>query len=262
MTTPRKKKKKVRATANAVMFEIGDEKAVQVKGTARTVAADSLLANDYNYNTVSPHMFETLKKNIRKVGFIDPVTVRSGNEKGRFKDGHYEIIDGEHRWKAALELELVEIPVMDIGNVSDAHAKLLTVNMNEIGGKPDAERLAEIVAGFHEENLDELMELLPYSSEETDAMIDAGASDLDALESLRDLDGDDIPDSDGDDIDDDDDDEVVDVAQILGLYDLDDSKHEEFAERLQEEVFPHIKNHKKPGVVLGRMIDAFVESLS
>ena len=51
---------------------------------------------------------EALKQSIATHGVITPITVRAA------KDGYYQIIAGERRWRAARSIGLTEIPAMVI----------------------------------------------------------------------------------------------------------------------------------------------------
>lgn len=107
---------------------------------------------------MTPDMYAKAIASIREFGFVDPVTVRSFPDEDTL-----EIIDGEHRVKAALDEGLDAIPVFDLGIVSDDHARLLTIVLNETRGQADPEKLAsllkELRAGMH---LEDLIRTLPY----------------------------------------------------------------------------------------------------
>ena len=52
-------------------------------------------------------MLDHARASIHRFGFVDPVTVRRLGTT-------YQVIDGEHRWRIALELQLEAIPVFDV----------------------------------------------------------------------------------------------------------------------------------------------------
>lgn len=76
--------------------------------------------------------------------------------------GHYEILDGEHRWKYAKELGYKELTVESIGEIEDSKAKILTVMLNNLRGKDDIEKRAIILESLNEGQL----QLLPFTAEE------------------------------------------------------------------------------------------------
>ncbi len=61
--------------------------------------------------TFSPAKLDELAASIREKGIIQPLVVRK-------KDGHYELVAGERRWRAAQRAGLREVPVV-IQDVSD-----------------------------------------------------------------------------------------------------------------------------------------------
>jgi len=68
-----------------------------------TLAVDMLVPNPWNPNVMSPAMYAKELASIRRFGFIDPVAVRR-------MDTRYQIIDGENRVRAAIELHIGFIP--------------------------------------------------------------------------------------------------------------------------------------------------------
>ena len=121
--------------------------------------------NAWNPNLQTDVMFKAEMDSISKHGFIDPILVRE-------KDGIYEIIDGEHRWKACMELQYTEIIVESLGQIDDITAKTLTIEMNNLRGKDDilkrAQLLKEIMSGqgslfsMSQKDIEEEMKLLDF----------------------------------------------------------------------------------------------------
>lgn len=147
-------------SAAQVLREAGATLRPEVFGKALTVAVDKIRPNFWNPNVQDEATFRRELASIRRFGFVDPIIVR--------KDGSmFEIIDGEHRWKAAMELGFTEIPVFDIGPISDHEAQQLTVVLNELRGKPEEKKLGELLRNLvAASSVDELVEVLPYSKDE------------------------------------------------------------------------------------------------
>lgn len=141
----------------------------KVVGRNKSVPIDSIRANAYNYNRQSKFIYEKLKKIIQKRGFADPLKVRSGNEHGDF--GYYEVINGEHRLRAARELGYTELPIRDLGCVPDVEAKGQCIESNETTGKPDNELLAALIADMKSSGDEAALETLPYSDAEIEAFV-------------------------------------------------------------------------------------------
>ena len=94
----------------------------------------SLKANPWNPNEMGEKTQAFLVREIKRMGFLQPILIN--------KDGM--IIDGEHRWRAAKDAGLKEIPVVQI-DVDDNQARILTMNMNQIKGDNNPVKVAELI---------------------------------------------------------------------------------------------------------------------
>jgi ParB/RepB/Spo0J family partition protein len=131
----------------------------------QTLPVDQIRPNPWNPNKQTDFIYERERHSIRTHGFLDPLLVRQ-------KDGFVEIIDGEHRWRAARQEGLTELPVNNIGEVSDEVAQQLTIIMNETRGEADAKKLAELVASINTTvALEELEKALPYTLDQLQNMV-------------------------------------------------------------------------------------------
>lgn len=129
---------------------------------------------------MSDFMFDKERESIRTHGFIDPVTVRSGSDKGAlFK--RKQIVDGEQRWKAAKAEGLTEVIIVDLGRVSDARAKVLTEVLNKLKGENDPLRWQEMIISIKNEDPD-LLKLLPYEEAMLQGMLKSSEVDWNGLE--------------------------------------------------------------------------------
>lgn len=134
------------------------------------VHVDKLRPNPWNYNTQGDRTFGKLVSAIRRLGFTKPIIVRSNPGVTPF-----EIVDGEHRWRAAKLIGMTEVPVVDLGGldvVPDVRAKQLTIALNELSGTPDDARLGDLLRDVVKDvNIDELVDVLPFSASEIDAYV-------------------------------------------------------------------------------------------
>lgn len=87
-----------------------------------------LKPNQYNPNRQTDEEFALLKHSIETDGFTLPVVANLDNT----------IIDGEHRWRAALALELKAIPVVVL-DLDETRMKLSTIRHNKARGSHDAD---------------------------------------------------------------------------------------------------------------------------
>ena len=106
-----------------------------------------LKPNGYNPNRMTDNQFLALKRTIRKEGFCGVVLVRQTNN-------GFVIVDGEHRWRAARDLGMEEVPCL-VGDFDAAQARALTIKMNQIHGYWSAPELVSLL----EELPDSLHEL-------------------------------------------------------------------------------------------------------
>ncbi len=148
----------------------------------QTLPYAQIAPNAYNPNVMPDRVYRAELESIARFGFIDPITVREiEGENGVM------IIDGEHRWRAFGELrenwkagdcgeyhpsletlfEKNELPVVNLGALSDADAKKLTIILNETRGRANTVDLAALLAEIGETTGGaELAIGLPYSDEE------------------------------------------------------------------------------------------------
>src|SRR4029079_9523149 len=103
------------------------------------VPLDSISANAYNPNRQSDHDFELLKASMRTDGFTQPIVVLRASR---------EIVDGEHRWRAARELAPEmgwdTIPVVFV-DMTPEQARVSTLRHNRARGSEDIELVAQIL---------------------------------------------------------------------------------------------------------------------
>ena len=126
---------------------------------ATWVSPAALRPNPWNPNRMDDFMYAKELESIRRFGFVVPVVIRDA-------DGGPEIIDGEHRWRAAQELGLAEIPVWNLGSLDTTKAKQLTVILNETRGKADKQLLSKLLQDLVTDTpAPELEQVMPFAPE-------------------------------------------------------------------------------------------------
>lgn len=136
---------------------------IELPGKLIHLRADQLEPNEYNPNVQDAETYYKEKVSIRRFGFVSPIIARPHPDKKKV----WQIIDGEHRLRAGIELGMVEFPTYDLGPISDREAMQLTIVLNELRGKPEQEKLGEILKTLlTTETLDSLTEVLPYTKEQ------------------------------------------------------------------------------------------------
>ncbi len=99
--------------------------------------------NEYNPNRQSDADFDLLKRSITEDGFTQPiVAVRTV---GEFAEEYpFTIVDGEHRWRAASELGMTEVPLAVVP-MSLEQARIATLRHNRARGSEDIELATEVL---------------------------------------------------------------------------------------------------------------------
>ena len=130
------------------------------------VNIEEVFPNDWNANVQRKDTYSKLRKSIKQYGFIDTPLVRLT------KDGIYEIIDGEHKWRAAKEEGYKEIDIDLLeGDVDDATAKSLTILLNNLKGEDDILKRAEILKQLREQRGEGQLGLMPFDDKQIEAEI-------------------------------------------------------------------------------------------
>lgn len=99
------------------------------------VKPEDIKPNDYNPNRQDPRDFELLLKSMTEDGFTQPIIVQKSTK---------QIVDGEHRWKAAQELGFKEIPVVFV-DMTPEQMKIATLRHNRARGEEDLELTANVL---------------------------------------------------------------------------------------------------------------------
>lgn len=142
---------------------------IAIASTAESrILTKNIKPNEWNFNVQSDRLFNSLKNSLKRFGKIYPVIVRE------LAKDEYEIIDGEHRWKALRLLKVAHTPAKNLGKVPDILAKELMMMLNKTRGEANLGKLgislARIVGTMEHEGSDPL-DLLPYNSEQLKRLI-------------------------------------------------------------------------------------------
>lgn len=148
---------------------------MQIKVNVQVVPVEKLFPNIWNPNRQTDFIFSKEIESIKTHGFVAPILVREIEE-------GFEIIDGEHRWKAAKQLGFESVAINNMGHVSDSVAKQLTVIMNEVKGKADSSILADLLRDLEKDiGKEALLAAMPYSQVELDTYLNSAGIDWDSL---------------------------------------------------------------------------------
>ncbi|SCW95584.1 ParB/RepB/Spo0J family partition protein [Ancylobacter rudongensis] len=140
-----------------------------------SVSVGLLRPNPWNTNRVAADNEAKIRASIERNGLFKPIVVR------QVKDvAGYEIIGGEHRWEQAKELGMTEVPICNLGFISEKQAKEIGVIDNARYGADDTLSFAELLKELGD--ADELQEFLPYGETDLNAIFSASDIALDSLE--------------------------------------------------------------------------------
>ena len=117
------------------------------------VNADSVIANDYNPNSVAPPEMELLHTSIQEDGYTQPIVVWQ-------HDGIFEVVDGFHRNRVGKEYADIRerihgyLPVVVINNDREDKGDRIasTIRHNRARGKHRGEAMSDIVIELKRRN--------------------------------------------------------------------------------------------------------------
>jgi len=112
----------------------------------RMVEIDDIEGNKWNPNSMEAEFFEALTTEVKANGMPQPILVRPHPE----KEGKFEIVDGEHRWKSSRIAGKKRIAVVVVP-YTETEAKVRTLAMNGLRGQNIPIRLARLLVDLHKE---------------------------------------------------------------------------------------------------------------
>lgn len=116
-----------------------------------------------NPNSMEPAQYEMLVNAIQKLGFVQPITVRQyGNE--------YVLIDGHHRFRAAKDAGLPEIPALVADHLSDPQSAAAMLSLNRLRGDTDLGKAAQVLRELNELGFDD-MSLTGFAGGDVEALL-------------------------------------------------------------------------------------------
>ena len=161
----------------------------KIRGTEKRVPIEYISANAWNYNQQDDFMFGKQKHSLETFALSAPIVVReirtkrptSGTPNEVSADSqtgvseaetYYEIIDGEHRYRAALELGFEELAIWNLGDIPDYEAQQLTITFNELKGHPRVDDLGQLMKILDEQVGRTVIEdNLPFTPQQIDDLI-------------------------------------------------------------------------------------------
>jgi hypothetical protein len=142
------------------------------------VPVDALEPNPWNTNRITdPANEERLRESLRRFGVFKPIIARE------LPSGQLQILGGEHRWRAARQMGMTEVPVVNLGNIDDRRAKEIGLVDNGRYGDDDIGELSKLLGELGKD----VLTFMPYTDADIQAMLDSAPDfDLDDLDSIAD----------------------------------------------------------------------------
>lgn len=124
---------------------------------------DKMIMADWNYKNDDEAKQRSLVNNIRKNGQIENILVRE------LDGGKYEVVNGNHRYLAFIELGMKTAMTYNLGKITLAKAKRIAVETNETRFSSDTFKLTNLMADIMVDyNKDDLANTMPFSRKELD----------------------------------------------------------------------------------------------
>jgi ParB/RepB/Spo0J family partition protein len=123
------------------------------------ISRERIRPNEWNANAFDPANYPKLVESIREKGIMEPLKVMPDPD----GEGDFLLVDGYHRWKAAGDLGLEELPC-EVWHISPEEAKVRGLQLNYLRGQPVPVRLANLVHDLNRTYaVDDLAQMLPWS---------------------------------------------------------------------------------------------------
>lgn len=122
-----------------------------------------LVPNPVNPNKMKPREFDLLCDNISKMGFLDPIIVRSQGDK-------YRIVGGHHRFEAARYLGFESVPctIIDDPEFTQEVEEFQLVRHNVIHGSMDPQKFMALYQKYASEYGDDILQEMFGFAEEAE----------------------------------------------------------------------------------------------
>jgi ParB-like chromosome segregation protein Spo0J len=145
----------------------------QALGEVVLIRRELITENPWDPNAFDPENYPKLIESMRQHGIMEPLKVmvdpacevaRGGD--GNVADVRYVLLDGYHRWKAATDLGIDELPC-EVWEISVEEAKIRGLQSNYLRGRPVPQRLASVLHDLSATySLEDLAGMLPWSEAE------------------------------------------------------------------------------------------------
>jgi len=131
---------------------------------------------EWNYKEEDAEMADKLTENIKRNGILQ-VSVLYEEE-----DGRLVVLDGNHRLDSYYRLNIQEVPCVNLGKITLAEAKRISVELNETKFENDVFKLAQTIKDIGEEfSIDDMVKTLGFSKDELESLATIDEVDFEEL---------------------------------------------------------------------------------
>jgi len=144
----------------------------------KEIPVDIIHVNPWNPNVMPQSTLDHLKQEYSRVGYLQPIVVRPKQTPGGL---FYEVIDGEHRMKAAVDMGMTKLKCVVV-EMDDEQAKITTINLNRIKGADDPFKLTDLLKDLNTTlDLTQLSSILNMPMTELETMFELSDATEDIL---------------------------------------------------------------------------------
>ena len=138
-----------------------------MENSVQQIALKKLLAHPDNPNQQSKVNFAKLVRNIERSGRYEPLIVRPSPK----QSGHYQIINGHHRWRALTKLGYDKADCI-VWDVDDEQTDILLATLNRLCGRDDAGIKMRLLKRLTKRTgMSELSKILPQTTKQIESLV-------------------------------------------------------------------------------------------
>ena len=124
---------------------MSEEKSAHLRGEVKILPLDSVEPNSWNPNVVPDHIKASIRQGFVSDGWLvsQALLIWGTDETGAKRN---LIIDGEHRWQAAVDVGLKTGPMVVLDKLTEHDAKALTIKLNQKRGDWNIDALTHLLS--------------------------------------------------------------------------------------------------------------------
>jgi len=134
---------------------------------------EKLVEASWNWKEDDDFVANQLVNNLKRNGQVENILIRE------LETGFFEVVNGNHRYKAMQKIGCKKIIAYNLGKISDSHAKRIAYETNETRFKSDPVKQSDIISDLIDTfGKKDILETLPNRESEIDSLIDINSVDF------------------------------------------------------------------------------------